>query len=199
MHHRLLTEREMFEKSIQAFVSYIKSYSEHDLKYIFRLKSLDMVRVMRSFFLVCQPKCPELKRISPKVLESFESVIRVTDLPLIPYRDAVREQQRQEKLKIPSSNVQFQGKRKGADSVEAWSRQKEKKQRRVDRREKKDRKRTATGKPVVKKPVPCTAQDDLDDWSALKREKRLEQKRRAGLMTEQEYQAALASDEDDSE
>lgn len=40
MKELMISDRDYIEKSKKAFVSYIRSYSEHDLKYIFEFKNL---------------------------------------------------------------------------------------------------------------------------------------------------------------
>lgn len=91
---RAVRERELYERSHEAFVSYVRGYREHVLSFIFELKKLDLGLLARCFGLVRFPAMPELKGRRP---ESF--------VPLtarhheIPYLDPAREQQRQAKLK----------------------------------------------------------------------------------------------------
>lgn len=55
-------DRDIYEKGLKAFVSWIRSYKEHQASYIFQLKKLDMGSVARSFGLLRLPKMPELKQ-----------------------------------------------------------------------------------------------------------------------------------------
>ena len=52
----MLTDRDFIEKSKKAFVSYIRSYKEHDLKYIFEFKNIDIGLTAQSFFLLRIPR-----------------------------------------------------------------------------------------------------------------------------------------------
>lgn len=52
----MLTDRDYVEKSKKAFVSFIRSYKEHELKYIFEFKNLDIGYTARSFFLLRIPR-----------------------------------------------------------------------------------------------------------------------------------------------
>ena len=44
--------REIYEKSVLAFVSWVRSYAKHELSYIFRIKELDLARCAISFGLL---------------------------------------------------------------------------------------------------------------------------------------------------
>lgn len=50
------TDRDYVEKSKKAFVSYIRSYKEHDLRYIFEFKNLDIGKTAQSFFMYRIPR-----------------------------------------------------------------------------------------------------------------------------------------------
>lgn len=50
-------------QSIKAFVSWIRSYNEHQASFIFQLKQVDMVSVCLSFGLLTLPKVPELRSL----------------------------------------------------------------------------------------------------------------------------------------
>lgn len=58
----------MIEKSKRAFVSFIRSYKEHDLKYIFPFHKLDLGYTANSFFL---RSIPRIKEILGKPIEHF--------------------------------------------------------------------------------------------------------------------------------
>ncbi len=72
------TDRDFWEKSVRAFVSWLRSYKEHQASFIFQLKQLDMASVCRSFGLLVLPKVPELKSLD---LSGFvpESDVNVID------------------------------------------------------------------------------------------------------------------------
>ncbi|RKO85263.1 hypothetical protein BDK51DRAFT_13340, partial [Blyttiomyces helicus] len=49
------------QKSTKAFVSWVRSYNEHQANYIFRFKEVDLASVAKAFGLLKLPKMPELK------------------------------------------------------------------------------------------------------------------------------------------
>ena len=55
-HDLMLTDRDFIEKSKKAFVSYIRSYKEHDLKYIFEFKNVNIGLTAQSFYLLRIPR-----------------------------------------------------------------------------------------------------------------------------------------------
>lgn len=78
----MITDRYNIEKSKMAFISYIRSYMEHDLKYIFEFKNLDIGWVARSFFLL---RIPRIKEVLGKHLKNF--IQSDVDPDSIPFTD----------------------------------------------------------------------------------------------------------------
>ena len=64
-------DRDLIEKSKRAFVSFVRSYKEHDLKYIFEFHKLKLGDVANSFFCI---KIPRVKEILGKKIEGFIGV-----------------------------------------------------------------------------------------------------------------------------
>jgi hypothetical protein len=62
-------DRDLIEKSKRGFISFVRSYKEHDLKYIFEFKKLDIGNVANSFFLL---RLPRIKEILGRKIEHFE-------------------------------------------------------------------------------------------------------------------------------
>ena len=58
----------MIEKSKKGFISYVRSYKEHDLQYIFEFKNLDIGNVANSYFLF---RLPRIKEILGKKIQNF--------------------------------------------------------------------------------------------------------------------------------
>lgn len=143
-----LKNREVYEASIKAFVSYIRFYQEHQAKFIFQLKALDIPSLARTFGLLRLPSMPELRStFTPVQLQGF--VATPHDPDTIVYHDKTREKQRlvalektraERSLKAESSDAKNDKKKRQSNNV-AWSQQKAKKQARQERKEKKDRKR----------------------------------------------------------
>ena len=140
-----LESRETYEASIKAFVSYIRFYQEHQAKFIFRLKDLNIPSLARTFGLLRLPSMPELRNsFTPGQLEGFVKTPHEADA--IAYTDKTREKQRiaaleknrAEKAQKPAPPVNSNKKRQ--NNV-AWSEQKARKQARHERQEKKQKKR----------------------------------------------------------
>lgn len=141
-------DRDVFEKGMKAFVSYVRFYAEHQLAYIFPLKTLDFQSLVLAFGLLRVPKMPEIKALKDKITLPPPPI---ADLESIPYTDKNREKQRLANL---ASRQQTSGsghpppskKPRHQKQTEAWSHQKEAKQRKLDRREKKDKRKEAIEK-----------------------------------------------------
>jgi len=87
---RAETEREFMEKAARAFVSFVRGYKEHQCRFIFRLKELELGRLARAFGLLRMPRMPETKRVD--VSSTFQASAVVPDD--VPYRDRAREKLR---------------------------------------------------------------------------------------------------------
>lgn len=167
-------DRVIYEKSLQAFVSFVQSYAKHQCHLIFRIKDLKLDQLANGFGLLHLPKMPELKG---KVFTEFHPV--AIDYDQIPFRDKVREKQRQEKLK---SNAGSQAKkRQYKPKAAAWSKQKEQKERRkMKKEEKRERKRKRSEE-----------LDPVDDLDNLAKDIRLMKKLKAGKISKEEFEAAF--------
>jgi ATP-dependent RNA helicase DDX55/SPB4 len=86
------SDRDNVEKAKRAFVSYIRAYKEHDLKYIFEFKNVDIGMVAHSFFLY---RIPRVKEILGKSFSSF--VQSEVDIEAIPWLDKNQQMQFQAK------------------------------------------------------------------------------------------------------
>lgn len=91
---RASKERELYEKSQLAFVSYVRGYREHACSFIFELKNLDLGHLAHCFCLLRYPYMPETKGKRPETFVPYD--IKHAQ---IPYKDKTKEKQRQEKLK----------------------------------------------------------------------------------------------------
>lgn len=84
-------DRDLLDRSTKAFVAFIRFYQEHQAKFIFRLKDLDISGVAKSFGLLRLPRMPELKGISS--IDFKESPVNISE---IKYKDPHRNKQRQQ-------------------------------------------------------------------------------------------------------
>ncbi|KAL7409348.1 P-loop containing nucleoside triphosphate hydrolase protein [Mrakia frigida] len=57
----LLSDRDLHDRSLKAFVSFLRAYSKHEASYIFRVKDLDLGGVAECFGLLRMPGGPEVK------------------------------------------------------------------------------------------------------------------------------------------
>ncbi|KAJ1679337.1 ATP-dependent rRNA helicase spb4 [Spiromyces aspiralis] len=138
--HLISKDRDLYEKSIKAFVSFVRSYSKHEASYIFTLKELDLPATAMGFALLKLPKMPEL-------IGNDISAFRAVDIDVekIEYRDKTREKQRQVRLakdreeRLEKAQESKNPKKRGSKS-DAWSQRNEAKERRRERKEKKLRK-----------------------------------------------------------
>ena len=65
-------DRDVMDKGVKAFVSYIRAYKEHQCKFIFRLADLDLTQLATAFGLLQLPKMPELKKARQRT-QSFQA------------------------------------------------------------------------------------------------------------------------------
>ncbi|GAA6009456.1 hypothetical protein JCM11491_003563 [Sporobolomyces phaffii] len=92
----VLTDRDLHDRGLKAFVSSIRSYSKHEASYLFRLQDLDLVGLAQSFGLLKMPKMPELKGKEKDVTERWTDA--EVDWDAYAYADKVREKQRKTEL-----------------------------------------------------------------------------------------------------
>lgn len=166
-----ITDREIFDLSIRAYVSYVRAYSKHETSYIFRLGDLDLAGVAHAFGLIRLPSMPELK--ARRAAGSLTYDEEAMDFGAIPFKDKAKEKVRLAKIEEEraaalakeeleaakakeesddsdddsddsnSPSVVTKKKRKLAtgEAGTAWSAQKERKEQRLAKKEKRARKR----------------------------------------------------------
>ncbi|KAL5515762.1 hypothetical protein EMCRGX_G000978 [Ephydatia muelleri] len=88
-------EREVYDMSLRAFVSFVHFYYKHECKLIFQHKELDLIALANGFALAHLPKMPELKGVDAS---GFDSSV---DPNAIPYKDKGREKERLRKMSEP--------------------------------------------------------------------------------------------------
>ncbi|KAK3314659.1 P-loop containing nucleoside triphosphate hydrolase protein [Apodospora peruviana] len=166
-------DREIFQLAQRAFVSWTRSYIEHQAQSIFRVSDLDWVDLAKGWGLVELPKMPELKG-----LEIDRSLGLGIDTESIPFRDKDREKKRQEELekwkaekatRIAAGDAAVEKKRK---NNEAWSGKIEHEDAKAARREKKRRKREA---------LKYSTMTDKEKEEARKLEEMIEQLRKQNV------------------
>ena len=156
-------DRDMLDKSVRAFVTYIRAYTEHQCNYIFRLKELDVGNLANFFALLRLPKMKEIKKIPRILQDTFEP--SPVDPDTVPYLDKSREKQRKEKLKKALAESESGGGRGNAGGAKKHHKQEKR-------------------LPSAKRHKIDNLQDDLEleeDWKLLKKLKK-------GQITEEEYE-----------
>ncbi|XP_027432792.1 ATP-dependent RNA helicase DDX55 isoform X2 [Zalophus californianus] len=169
-----LADRAVFEKGMKAFVSYVQAYAKHECNLIFRLKDLDFARLARGFALLRMPKMPELRG---RHFLDFTPADVNTDT--IPFKDKVREKQRQKLLEQQRKEKRENEGRKKFIKNKAWSKQKAKKEKKKKMNEKRKREEG------------CDIEDE--DMEELLNDTRLLKKFKKGKITEEEFEKGLFS------
>uniref|UniRef100_A0A2K5EHV9 ATP-dependent RNA helicase n=1 Tax=Aotus nancymaae TaxID=37293 RepID=A0A2K5EHV9_AOTNA len=167
-----LADRAVFEKGMKAFVSHVQAYAKHECNLIFRLKDLDFASLARGFALLRMPKMPELRG---KQFPDFVPVDINTDT--IPFKDKIREKQRQKLLKQQRKEKTENDKRRKFIKNKAWSKQKAKKEKKKKMNEKRKREE---GSDI-----------EDEDMEELLNDTRLLKKLKKGKITEEEFEKSL--------
>ncbi|XP_031247810.1 DEAD-box ATP-dependent RNA helicase 18-like [Pistacia vera] len=126
-------DRDVMEKGLRAFVSYIRAYKEHQCSYIFRWKELEIGKLAMGYGLLQLPSMPEVKNhsLSTKGFTPVEDI----NLEDIKYMDKYREKQRKKNLQAKKEAQQqepkFQKPNKTPKDATTVMRKKTAKQRRA--------------------------------------------------------------------
>ncbi|TVU21687.1 hypothetical protein EJB05_31339 [Eragrostis curvula] len=169
-----LEDRNVMEKGLRAFVSFIRAYKEHHCSYIFQWKDLEIGRLAMEYGLLQIPSMPEVKHHSLS-LEGFVPIHGI-DVTQIKYKDKAREKQRKKALK-----------RKAEEEAQN---PKPEKKRAPEKPEKPKRKKTGKQRQSVQ------TKEDLDE---LTHEYRLLKKLKRGEIDEDEYEKLTGFAETDGE
>lgn len=177
-----LTCREIYESGTRAFVSYIRFYQEHQAKFIFRFKELDIPSLARMFGLLRLPSMPELRNWSnPAMLESF--IATPHDPDAVPYQNKAREKLRLENFEANKAKKAARLAKLAETSKQRklnatpWSQQKARKEAKLTKKEKKERIADMKRQEIIKQRLAeeATRKDieDLDDdYRAYKKAKK---------------------------
>ncbi|KAF8325254.1 P-loop containing nucleoside triphosphate hydrolase protein [Cantharellus anzutake] len=140
-------DRALHDKSVRAFVSFVRAYSKHEATYIFQLKDLDLIGVAESFGLLKLPRMPELKERMQKD-ESYGNRWEAVDMnwDTYAYADKGREEQRlialTSKEEIDAKKrKEMEARREQKRRSAPWSSKVAAKENRKIRREKRQKKR----------------------------------------------------------
>ncbi|KAI7858548.1 P-loop containing nucleoside triphosphate hydrolase protein [Circinella umbellata] len=188
-------DRDMYDRGMKAFVSWVRSYSKHEASYIFRIKDQDLGRAAMGYGLLKLPKMPELRDAKEVTFTPEENM----DWDKYKYMDKNREAKRQREIKARPQQKPQTVKPKN----EAWSKKTDAKVRKVERRTKKDRKKEFLKKrkqeEVQDDDNNNNADNDEDDWEELAKEERMAKKVKRGRMNQEKFDEMFAGDMDHDE
>ncbi|MCD9640682.1 DEAD-box ATP-dependent RNA helicase 18 [Datura stramonium] len=103
-------DRDVMEKGLRAFVSYIRAYKEHQCSYILRWKELEIGKLGMGYGLLQLPSVPDVKHhsLSTKGFTAVEDI----NLEEIKYKDKSREKQRKKNLQAKKAAIAQQEEQK---------------------------------------------------------------------------------------
>ncbi|KAL5974937.1 hypothetical protein ACLOJK_031613 [Asimina triloba] len=163
-------DRDVMEKGLKAFVSYIRAYKEHHCSYIFRWKELQIGKLAMGYGLLRLPSMPEVKHHSLST-DGFTPADD-TDVAQIKYKDKCREKQRQKNLQASQEAERKEPKsgkpKQNHNAVVTKTRKKTGRQRR--------------------------ATQSVEDAEELEREYRLLKKLKKGVIDEAEFDKLMGVD-----
>lgn len=92
----LAVDRELMDAATRGFVTWVRAYRDHDLRYIFRLQRVDVVDLAHTFGLLRFPKMPELAHCVGARPNVDDDVARVNPAT-VAHSDPAKERRRQER------------------------------------------------------------------------------------------------------
>jgi len=176
-------DRDIMEKGLRAFVSFVRAYKNHILQDIFSFSKIRLGAFARALGLLKLPKMPELR--GKRSSEGFEPADVDTDK--IKYRCKQREKQRQARIRV--------------------QREEQKLNQNTDRSDTKDRlpRKGNHEKPPPKRKRKGRNKRMVEEWNRLALEERLYKKLRKGKISKAEYEEQIrgidkkAEEEDDDD
>eukprot|EP01060_Flectonema_neradi_P000075 TRINITY_DN10064_c0_g1_i2.p1 TRINITY_DN10064_c0_g1~~TRINITY_DN10064_c0_g1_i2.p1 ORF type:complete len:598 (+),score=148.54 TRINITY_DN10064_c0_g1_i2:549-2342(+) len=94
---QLIKDRDLCDTAVKAFVTWVRAYREHSLRYIFKLGKVDVIDLAHSFSLLRLPNMPELQHVSQARIP-LEAEFASINPKNITCTTAEKEEQRQLRL-----------------------------------------------------------------------------------------------------
>ena len=164
-------DKDLIDKSQNAFVSFIRYYLEHELKYIFPFNQLCIGSVANSFSLFTLPR---IKEILGRKIENFES--QILDKDSIGYLNPNKQKQKGEvKEKLEQERLK---KREEKERRKNISEKQKFEKNKVTRCEKNRRRKDA----------------QEDEWEDIAKEQRMLKKLRRGKITKAQFDELVYGD-----
>ncbi|ODV98098.1 hypothetical protein PACTADRAFT_185503 [Pachysolen tannophilus NRRL Y-2460] len=149
----ILQDRARHDLAVRAYVSFVRYYSKHSAKSIFRLQSLDYVGIAKMYGLLRLPRMPEIRNVDKLahggwLCENF-------DMDNFKYLDDQKEKSRLKELEELKSKKEINNKKELRELKElqkkknlSWSDKTDQKENKATRKEKLKRKREAIKKQI---------------------------------------------------
>ena len=178
-----MSDRDVMDHGVRAFVSFVRAYKCHILKHIFSFENLELGHLAMMFGLLQLPKMPELKD-SDTLIGYTE--MKDVDIDSIPYKNKHREKQRQKQLKIRKEQEK---KRASSTSSSRNTKKQQKKSQDSSSKDNKKKKRKRKGK----------NKRMIEEWNALQKEERLYKRLKKGKITKDEYERLIRGLDEEEE
>ncbi|MCO5561825.1 hypothetical protein L7F22_015449 [Adiantum nelumboides] len=177
MQRAIRADRDLYDWSMRAFVSFVRSYGKHEASFIFRPQDLDLAALSGAFGLLRLPRMPETRGL----VDGQEEV----DLETLAYKDEKREKQRLESLQREQKEAEERARdrsRRGRRRCEGQRRRRRrgatrKRERRGKRRER--RRRSRGERPSG--PLQARRRQSQEKRQTRKRRQKGKKKRTTGL------------------
>ncbi|KAH8326117.1 hypothetical protein KR067_001985 [Drosophila pandora] len=197
LHQLQAADKGVYDKGMRAFVSHVRAYTKHECSAILRLKDLDLGKMATAYGLLQLPRMPELKNYSGDgyIAPTFE-----VDLTKMTYKNAQKEQIRQQKLQTYEETGSWPGQKLHKKRTESWDQTKkakmDAKSKKELRKAKKQRKKAAEGEsgPLKRKKKQQFSQEDLDELAS---DIRLFKRLKKNKITEEDFDKAMGIEGDD--
>jgi len=181
-----MSDRDVMDRGVRAFVSFVRAYKSHILKHIFSFENLELGHLAMMFGLLRLPKMPELK--DSKRLVGWTKIEDV-DIDIIPYKDKHREKRRRKQLTIRKEREKKEeyAEEKSRTTHTTITSQKTKQHEPERKKKEKKRKRKGKNKRMV------------EEWNALQKEERLYKRLKKGKITKNEYERLIRGLDEEEE
>ena len=171
-----LSDKWIYDKAVNSFISYLRFYKEIELKYIFDFRSLDIGNLANSFQLVKMPRI-KMKEFLSDSIKNF-----VPDLTVAPkeiqYKDKnIEKQMNEKKEKIIEKMKERELKKEEEEKNKEFYKPSKKEEKKANRTRK--QKKEAKIKAMI------------DEWDDLADDDKLYKKFKKGKITKEEYEKAL--------
>lgn len=167
-----LADRARHENGVQAYVAFVRTYSKHMTKSIFRAQSLDYLGTARAYGLLRLPKMPELRFVTEMPVDGWLG--EPIDMDKYAYANEEHERARLTTLEEDKVRMVREAKRRKELKAKnaAWSGKSESKEAKSSRKEKMKRKREAIERQLLEEPSDEEAPADWKDLIQQERKKK---------------------------